>query len=231
MSLFTTDAPVLKVEGLETKFDLATVSNSLVILLGGSYLEARIFQQFHYWCHSGYGVVIDGVRWIYKPIRELVSEVLIGFTNWQIRKAIASLIEKGLIKREHLYDVHHGHNYAPKNRTYYYSLNYEKLAELVKERQKAESVENNSFVSDTKQSGESFEKQFCEQPQNKSENTSTKHNQRKRPLPNPSRKRSPKPILKSQMHRGGGILLILLLIPNQLTTRKALTLKLNCLKS
>ncbi len=203
MSLFTIDTPVLKVEGLETKFDLATVSNSLVNLLE-SYLEARIFQQFHYWCHSGYGVVIDGVRWIYKPIRELVSEVLIGFTNWQIRKAIASLIEKGLIKREHLYDVHHGHNYAPKNRTYYYSLNYEKLAELVKERQKAESVENNNFVSDTKQPGESFEKSFGEQPQNKSENTSTKHNQRERPLPNPSRQRSPKPILKSQMHRGGG---------------------------
>ncbi len=203
MSLFTIDTPVLKVEGLETKFDLATVSNSLVNLLE-SYLEARIFRKFPYWCHSGYGVVIDGVRWIYKPIRELVSEVLIGFTNWQIRKAIASLIEKGLIKREHLYDVHHGHNYAPKNRTYYYSLNYEKLAELVKERQKAESVENNNFVSDTKQPGESFEKSFGEQPQNKSENTSTKHNQRERPLPNPSRQRSPKPILKSQMHRGGG---------------------------
>ncbi len=64
MKLFTADTPVLKVEGLETKFDNALVSNSIVILLGGNYAAARILQQLHYCSHAGYGVVIDGVRWI-----------------------------------------------------------------------------------------------------------------------------------------------------------------------
>ena len=89
MSLFTADTPVLKVEGLETKFDNAIVSNSLVIFLGGNYAAARILQQLHYCSHAEYGVVIDGVRWIYKPVREIHSEMLVGFTTWQIRQAIA----------------------------------------------------------------------------------------------------------------------------------------------
>ncbi len=174
MIAISTNDTVLKVEGLETKFDLGIVSNSLVSLLG-SYLEARIVQQIHYWTVKEYGKIINGLRWIYKPIREWLSEVLIGFTSWQIRKAIASLIEKEVLRREHLYDIHHGHNYAPKNRTYYYSLNYEKLEELVKEYETAESTENIRFVSDTKQFCENSEKQFCENTQNKTENTSTEN--------------------------------------------------------
>jgi len=177
LTLKNENTPILKVEGLETKFDLATVSNSLVNLLG-NYLEARILQQLHYWSNSGYGVVIDGVRWIYKPIREFLSEAIIGFTNWQVRKAISSLIEKGVIRREHLYDIHHGHNYAPKNRTYYYSLNYDQIEELVKDYEKAENIENISLVSDTNRFCESSENKFCGVSPNKTKNTSTENNQK-----------------------------------------------------
>lgn len=189
MNLFTADSPVLKIEGLETKFDRAIVSNSLVIALGGNYLAARILQQLHYCSHAGYGVVIEGVRWIYKPIREFVSEMLVGFTNWQIRKAIAFLVEIGVVRKEHLYHIHHGHNYAPKNRTLYYSLDYDQLEEIIREflekREKAETVESIRFVSHAKLICESFTEEICEPHKTNTKNTSTENNQRKNPSPSP----------------------------------------------
>lgn len=207
MSLFTADSPVLKIEGLETKFDRAIVSNSLVIALGGNHLAARILQQLHYCCHAGYGVVIEGVRWIYKPIREFVSEMLVGFTNWQIRKAIAFLVEIGVVRKEHLYHIHHGHNYAPKNRTLYYSLDYDQLEEIIREflekRQKAETVESISFVSPTKPICESYTELICEPRKTNTKNTSIENNQRKIPLPNPSQNRAAKSELKSEPNGGG----------------------------
>ncbi len=176
------DHPVLKVEGLESKFDTGIVSNSLIRLLG-SYLEARIVQQLHYWTLNEYGTILKGLRWIYKSIQELLSEVLIGFSSWQVRMAISSLVEKGLLFREHLFKEHHGHNFAPKNRTYYYSLNYQKLKECIENYHYAESPENIRFVSDTKQFGESSENPFCDKPQNKTDHTSIEDDSRDRSLP------------------------------------------------
>ncbi len=230
MSLFTADSPVLKVEGLETKFDSALVSNSLVILLGGNHLAARILQQLHYCSHAGYGVVIDGVRWIYKPIREFVSEMLVGFTSWQIRQAIAFLVEIGVIRKEHLYAAHHGHNYAPKNRTLYYSVVYERLAELVREffkkNKKAETEESSCFVRSTNMNCASYEKVICVPNKTYTNKTSIQNNQRKQeknPSPTPpvdspkKSKQSPKlkirtrpktqseiPIQNTNAHSGGG---------------------------
>lgn len=154
------DTPLLKVKSLESKFDTNFFSNSMVALLG-DFLEARIVQQLHYWCYSQYGVIIDGVRWIYKPIREWLSEVFTGFTEWQLRGAISSLLEKGLIEREKLFVKHHQqeHNspwWNPKNQTYYYSLNYDKLQELIEQHENAETLENIRFVTDTKLSVEDF---------------------------------------------------------------------------
>ena len=120
------DTPVLKSESLKTKFDICIVSNSLVALIG-DYIEARIIQQLHYWSYSEYGVIINDIRWIYKPIGEWLFEAFVGFTSWQLRKAIASLVKKGILLKEHLFKEHHGNNFAPKNRTYYYSVNYKRL--------------------------------------------------------------------------------------------------------
>ncbi len=207
MSLFTADTPVLKVEGLETKFDNAIVSNSLVILLGGNHLAARILQQLHYCSHAGYGVVIDGVRWIYKPVREILSEMLVGFTSWQIRKAIAFLVNLGVIRKEHLYAAHHGHNYAPKNRTLYYSVVYERIEELVNEffqnPQNAETVANSSFASPINPICESFAEDICASHKTYTNKTSIQNNQRKQeknPSPTPPfdspKKSKPRPKLK-----------------------------------
>ena len=82
------DTPVIEVENLKTKFDTVVVSNSLIALLDYSYDEARFLQQLHYWSYSQYGVVIDGIRWIYKSAREWLSEALIGLSEWKLRKAL-----------------------------------------------------------------------------------------------------------------------------------------------
>ena len=175
MSVISSNSAVLIVEELQTKFDTGVVSNSLIRLLD-SYLEARIVQQLHYWTVKEYGKVINGCRWIYKPIREWLSEAIVGFTSWQLRKAIASLVEKGILFRKHLFKEHHGNNFSPKNRTYYYSLNYEGLEEYAEKQKSAESTENVRFVSPTKQFCESSEKQFCDMTKNKTDLTSIENN-------------------------------------------------------
>ena len=170
-------SPVLEVENLKTKFDTVVVSNSLIALLDHNYNEARFLQQLHYWSYSKYGVVIDGIRWIYKSAREWLTEALIGLTEWKLRIAIASLLEKGLIRREKLFVQHHEQEYQapwwnPKNQTYYYSVNYEELQKLIK---KAETVENVRFVESTKLSIEvSKETKVCGMSQNRSKNTNHK---------------------------------------------------------
>jgi hypothetical protein len=175
------NTPVLKVESLKTKFDTIVLSNSFVALIG-DYIEARILQQLHYWCYSEYGVIIKGLRWIYKPIREWLREAFIGFTDWQLRIAIASLLEKGLIYREKLYVKHHElkHDnpyWHPKNQTYYYSLNYDKLQGLIEQHENAEIIENLRVESHTKLSVEdSQDTKCCELSQNKTDITNIENN-------------------------------------------------------
>ena len=200
MSQVTFDTPVLKVESLKTKFDTNVLSNSFIALLDNNYIEARILQQLHYWCYSEYGVVIDGIRWIYKPIREWLSEALVGLTEWKLRGAIASLLKKGLIRREKLFTKHQIQNgdrfwWQPKNQTYYYSLNYDRLQELIEQVENkenaearpahgeetspsflAESTENVRFENSTKLSIEDFQDtKSCDCPQNRSNITSTEN--------------------------------------------------------
>jgi hypothetical protein len=134
MRKITFDTPVLKVKGLEVKFDTIPVSASLAVLIGNRDL-AQIVQQLHYWTLKGYGEVIDGVRWFYKPIKEWITEVFPTFTPYQLGKLMTQLADRGIIRREKLFTKHQIQNgdrfwWQPKNQTYYYSLNTEKLQEL-----------------------------------------------------------------------------------------------------
>ena len=185
------DTPSIKIESLKTKFDSIFISNSFITLIG-DYIEAIFLHQLHYWSYSEYGVVINDVRWIYKPYREWLSEVFTCLTEWKLRVAIASLLEKGLIRREKLFVKHHQqeHNspwWNPKNQTYYYSVNYDKLQELIEEvenTQKAESIENVRFENDTKLSVEDFsDTKCCELSQNRSKNTSIKNSSKEKSHP------------------------------------------------
>lgn len=195
------DSPVIQIDSLKTKFDTVVVSNSLIALLDYSYDEARFLQQLHYWSYSEYGVVIDGIRWIYKSAREWLSEALAGLSEWKLRKAIASLVEKKLIRKEKLYIKHHQQEYQspwwnPKNQTCYYSVNYEELQKLIEKAEAglalapvlkdtaphngdasfpAESIGNIRFENPTKLSIEETKKtKVCELSRNKTKNTNHK---------------------------------------------------------
>ena len=171
------DTPVIEIDSLKTKFDTVVVSNSLIALLDYNYNEARLLQQLHYWSYSEYGVVIDGIRWIYKSAREWLSEALVGLTEWKLRRAIASLLKKKLIRREKLFSRHQQQEYRsfwwqPRNQTYYYSINYEELEKLI---EKAETIKNIRFEESTKLSiEENKETKVCELSQNSTKNTNHK---------------------------------------------------------
>ena len=172
--------PYIKVKNLQAKFDAVVISNSFITLIG-EVNEAYFLHQLHYWSYSQYGVVLDGIRWIYKPLREWLTEVFPFMTEWKLRKAIASLLDKGLIERKKLYVKHHEikHDnpyWNPKNQTYYYSVNYDNLQERINEAErgvKAESTENVCIEDSTKLSSEVFQDtKFCELSQNKTDITS-----------------------------------------------------------
>ena len=134
MAQLTFDTPVLKVKGLETKFDVVPVSNSLAILIGDRD-TATIVQQLYHWTNQGYGEVIEGVRWFYKSIKEWIEEVFPTFTPWKLGKMMKQLSERGIIRRQKLFTQHQIQNgdrfwWQPRNQTYYYSLNYEGLQKL-----------------------------------------------------------------------------------------------------
>lgn len=153
MPKVTFDATVLKVESLEVKFDVIPVSSSLAILLGNRDL-ALIVQQLHYWTIKGYGEVIDGVRWFYKPIKEWIEEVFPTFTPYQLGKLMTQLADRGIIRREKLFTKHQIQKgdrfwWQPKNQTYYYSLSTEKLQKLADNfssaQKEAETLETSVF--------------------------------------------------------------------------------------
>ena len=123
------NSPVIRIPGYETKYDFAGASNSLVRLFN-DYLQARIVQQFHFWLWMKKGgVVIRGVKWIYKALRMLQEEAIVGFSEYQIRKAISILVAQGILIREQLHREHYGavHACAAYNRQYYYRIDYEIL--------------------------------------------------------------------------------------------------------
>ena len=127
---------VLQVEGVEIKYDIVPVSNSLALVIGDKD-SASVVQQLYYWLKQGYGEVINGTRWIYKPIKEWIEEVFPTYTPYQLGKMMKELVARGIIRREKLFTKHQIQNgdrfwWQPKNQTYYYTLNYDKLQELGK---------------------------------------------------------------------------------------------------
>ena len=127
------NTPVIRIPGFETKYDFAGVSNSLVRIFD-DYLEARILQQFHFWLwlKKG-GVILRGFKWIYKALIKLMDEAVVGFTEYQMRKTIANLLDKGILIRKQLHREHHGAKHASSsyNRQYYYRIDYDALVQFI----------------------------------------------------------------------------------------------------
>ena len=188
--------PVLKVKGLEVKFDVIPVSSSLAILLGDKDL-AQIVQQLHYWELQGYGEVINGVRWFYKPIKEWIEEVFPTLTPWKLGKMMTQLANLGIIRREKLFTKHQIQKgdrfwWQPKNQTYYYSLNTDKIQKLADSYQlpeEAETTENPVFIKTQILSNEEIKDTKDSDCAKNSTNITSKENN-SRDLSRPRRKQS-----------------------------------------
>ena len=123
---------LLQVSELSTKFDTQILSNSLTKVFK-SINQARVVQYLHFWLLQGYGVVINGERWIWKSLREWIEEALPDLGRTSLENAIRALIDLGIVIREKLNKEHRGHNYNPANRTFYYRLNYDRLEQVITE--------------------------------------------------------------------------------------------------
>ena len=128
------NSPVIRILGLETKYDFAGASNSFIRVFA-DYLPARIVQQFHFWLglKKG-GFVIDGEKWIYKSQLNLRTEAIAGFSEYRVRKAIKFLVANQILIRKQLHRQHKGgkHAYAAYNRQYYYRIDYDALTRFIK---------------------------------------------------------------------------------------------------
>ena len=171
------DRPVIVIEELKTSYDAAIVSNSFVRAVG-SYLKARIIQQIHHYLRTLEGFFYDGKKWIFKSIRAMIYEALVGFTVWQVRVALQELCDEGILNSDFLWKYMCGDNYNKYNRTKFYAIDYDILSLTIAKAKSLETIENNRFVSTAKE--------FCEESPNNNENTSKEKNQRLNTLPYPS---------------------------------------------
>ena len=83
--------------------------------------QAIVIQQFHYWLLSSKHT-IDGRKWIYNSYKEWELQ----FTFWSgktVERTIRSLEDQG-------YLLSANYNRSKQDKTKWYSINYEKLAEL-----------------------------------------------------------------------------------------------------
>lgn len=200
MSQITFDTPILKIEGLSAKFDVVPASSSLAVLLG-NINRALIVQELHYWGLQGYGVVIDGVRWFHKSIKEWIEDVFPTFTPWQLRKLMAELVELGVVKRQKLFTKHQIQKgdrfwWQPKNQTCYYSLDTQGLQELVQdffaEKDKLKETQKSAETTETlvlcKTTNLSIVKnqntKVCDYSQNNTKNTSIENISKNKSHPN-----------------------------------------------
>ena len=128
------NSPVIRILGLETKYDFAGASNSFIRVFA-DYLPARIVQQFHFWLQlKKGGFVIDGEKWIYKSQLALRTEAIAGFSEYKVRKAISFLVANQILIREQLHREHRGAKKASisYNRQYYYRIDYHALTRFIK---------------------------------------------------------------------------------------------------
>ena len=193
------DNPVLKIEGLQVRFNTIPLSGCLARLLGSNDL-ALIVQQLHYWLQQGYGVVIDGYRWIHKSIKEMREEVWTTLSHWKLSQLIIQLVEREILIREKLFTKHQiqqGNRFwwQPKNQTYYYRINREKLQELANNYQIAETPETSVFCSTQKLSNQVDQNtKFSDCPKNITDTTSIENNSRKSHPTHPEEREAKQPL-------------------------------------
>ena len=150
-----------KIPGLESKFDFIGVPNSFVRCFEDELnrFEITVLYQllrWHSWSNSG--VVLRGIKWIYKSVAEMIEDAFCGIKPGKLYRALYKLVELGFLQREQLHREHFGevHACAAYNRRNYYSPIIEKITECIsntlakkssqtKTQQSEQTTENSEF--------------------------------------------------------------------------------------
>ena len=125
-----------KIPGLESKFDFIGVPNSFVRCFEDELnrFETTVLYQllrWHSWSNSG--VVLRGVKWIYKSVAEMIQDAFRGIKYGKLYRALHKLVELGFLLQEQLHREHYGdvHACSAYNRRFYYSPVMEKVIECI----------------------------------------------------------------------------------------------------
>ena len=133
-----------KIPGLESKFDFIGVPNSFVrcFELELNRFEITVLYQllrWHSWSNSG--VVLRGIKWIYKSVAEMICDAFRGIKPGKLYRALHKLVQLGFLQKEQLHREHFRdvHACAAYNRRNYYSPVMEKVTKCIVDTLKAES--------------------------------------------------------------------------------------------
>lgn len=125
-----------KIAGLESKFDFIGVPNSFVRCFEAELnrFEITVLYQllrWHSWSNSG--IVLRGVKWIYKSVAEMIEDAFRGIKSGKLYRALDKLVRLGFLQKEQLHREHFGgvHACAAYNRRNYYSPIMERVIECI----------------------------------------------------------------------------------------------------
>ena len=137
-------SPDFKIAGLESKFDFIGVPNSLVRCFEAELnrFEITVLYQllrWHSWSNSG--IVLRGVKWIYKSVAEMIKDAFCGIKPGKLYRALDKLVRLGFLQKEQLHREHFGgvHACAAYNRRNYYSPLLERVMGCIVDRLTEES--------------------------------------------------------------------------------------------
>lgn len=107
------------------------MSFELIDLCDGDFYEAGLLSLFHYWLqNNNNGKIHAGLRWIYKSVQDFRDNIFSCLSRDKIARVLRSLVRKNYLIREQLhFQVNNDYSWA--NRTYYYRINYQAIAEYV----------------------------------------------------------------------------------------------------
>ncbi|VEP17880.1 conserved hypothetical protein [Hyella patelloides LEGE 07179] len=108
----------------------------------GDINSAVIVQQLHYWMQKeGVGTIIEGVKYVYNTFEKWVREQFQWLSIWQFRKSMNLLRQLEIVKVIR-------YKSQEWNQTNYYSLDYERLREILKPKS-PETISNSDLWSST----------------------------------------------------------------------------------
>ncbi|VEP16091.1 conserved hypothetical protein [Hyella patelloides LEGE 07179] len=108
----------------------------------GDINSAVIVQQLHYWMQKeGVGTIIEGVKYVYNTFEKWVREQFQWLSIWQFRKSMNLLRQLEIVKVIR-------YKSQEWNQTNYYSLDYNRLREIIKPKS-PETISNSDLWSST----------------------------------------------------------------------------------